>query len=66
MQTVNIAIDVILAAIFLACVIASAKKGIIRTVLEIVAFLAAIVLAFQLAAPFARTCYNTFLSSRVE
>ena len=62
----NIAIDVILAAIFLACVIASAKKGIIRTVLEIVAFLAAIVLAFQLAAPFARTCYNTFLSSRVE
>ena len=58
----NIAIDVILAAIFLACVIASAKKGIIRTVLEIVAFLAAIVLAFQLAAPFARTCYNTFFT----
>lgn len=62
----NIAIDVILAAIFLACVIASAKKGIIRTVLEIVAFLVAIVLAFQLAAPFAKTCYDTFLSSRVE
>lgn len=62
----NIAIDVILAAIFLACVIASAKKGIIRTVLEIVAFLAAIVLAFQLAAPFARTCYDMFLSARVE
>lgn len=62
----SIAIDVILGVLFLASVIASAKKGIIRTVLEIAAFLIAIVLAFQLSAPLAKTCYDSFLSSRVE
>ncbi len=62
----SLAIDVCLLAVLLVAVIASAKKGLVRTVLELVAFAAALLLAVQLCAPMAKACYENVLSERVE
>lgn len=59
-------IDIILIGILLIAIFASAKKGIVRTVLEIAAFVLSLVLAAQIAAPMAKTLYSSFLSERVE
>ncbi len=60
------AIDILFLAILVFAVIVSAKKGLVRTVLEIAAFVLSVVLAAQLAAPMANTCYDSFLSEQVE
>lgn len=62
----QIVIDLILLGVFLAAVFISAKKGIVRTVLDVVAFVLALVLAAQLSAPLAKGCYDAMLSDRVE
>lgn len=62
----QIAIDLILLGVFVAAVLISAKKGIVRTVLDVVAFVLALVLAAQLAGPLAQGCYDAVLSERVE
>lgn len=62
----QLAVDLIFLVILVVAVIASAKKGIVRTVLEIAAFVLSVVLAAQLAAPMANTCYDSFLSEQVE
>ncbi len=59
-------IDVVLIGILLVAVFTSAKKGIVRTVLEIGAFVLSLVLAAQIAAPMAKTFYSSFLSERIE
>lgn len=66
MISLTLAIDVGLLAIVLITVIVSAKKGLVRTVLELVAFAAAVLLAAQLCAPMATACYDNILSARVE
>ncbi len=62
----SLAIDLCLLAVLLIAVLASAKKGLVRSVLELVAFVAAVFLAVQLCAPMAKACYETVLSERVE
>ena len=62
----SLAIDLGLLAVVLISVIVSAKKGLVRTVLELVAFAAAILLAAQLCTPMATACYDNLLSARVE
>lgn len=62
----SLALDLGLIAVLAVAVLASAKKGLVRTVLELVAFAAAILLAVQLSAPMAKTCYENVLSERVE
>lgn len=59
-------IDIILLGILLVAIVASAKKGIVRTVLEIAAFVLTLVLAAQIAAPAAKMLYSTFMSDRIE
>ncbi|MGN0519256.1 MAG: CvpA family protein [Candidatus Fimenecus sp.] len=59
-------IDIIFVCIFFAAVVVAAKKGIVRTVLDIAAFVLTVVLAAQIAAPMARTLYSTFMSDRIE
>lgn len=59
-------IDVILLVVLLAAVWISAKKGIVRTVLDVVAFVLALFLAAQLSTPLAKGCYDALLSERVE
>lgn len=59
-------IDLILLIIFLAAIGVSAKKGIVRTVLDVVAFVLALVLAAQFSTPLAKGCYDALLSERVE
>lgn len=62
----SLVIDIILLGILVVAIIFSAKKGIVRTVLEIAAFVLTLVLAAQIAAPAAKTLYSSFLSERVE
>ena len=62
----SLAIDLSLVAVVLISVIVSAQKGLVRTVLELVAFAAAILLAAQLCTPMATACYDNLLSTRVE
>ncbi|MGN0571550.1 MAG: CvpA family protein [Candidatus Fimenecus sp.] len=59
-------IDIILLCLFLTAVVISAKKGIVRTVLDIAAFVLTVVIASQIAAPMAKSFYSTFLSERIE
>ncbi|MEG2080599.1 MAG: CvpA family protein, partial [Oscillospiraceae bacterium] len=62
----NIIIDVILAVVFLAIVIFAAKKGFVLSILEVAAFILAIVLAFQLAAPFSTAIYDGFMGKSIQ
>lgn len=62
----SLAIDLSLLAVVLICVAVGAKKGLVRTVLELVAFAAAVLLAVQLCTPMATACYDNLLSARVE
>lgn len=62
----SLVIDLGLLAVVVICVITGAKKGLVRTVLELVAFAAAILLAVQLCTPMASACYDNLLSARVE
>lgn len=62
----SLTIDFVLLAFVLITVIVSAKKGLVRTVLELVAFVAAILLSAQFCTPMATACYDNVLSARVE
>lgn len=62
----SIVIDIILVAVIIGLVIYSAKKGVIVTVLEVVAFIVAIFLASQAAAPVASGMYTAFFQKTVE
>lgn len=62
----GIVIDIILVAVVVIAVILSAKKGIIVTLLEVVAFIAAVFLASQCAAPVASGMYTAFFQKNVQ
>ena len=57
----SIILDVILIAIFAAYVIFAAKKGFIRSLLELVAAVLSLFLAFQLSPVFAQATYDGFV-----
>lgn len=59
-------IDILLICIFLAAVLVAAKKGIVRTVLDIAAFVLTVLLAAQIASPIAKTLYSSCMSDRIE
>ncbi len=62
----GIVIDIILVAVVVIAVVLSAKKGIIVTLLEVVAFVAAVFLASQCAAPVASGMYTAFFQKNVQ
>ena len=61
----SIILDVILIAIFAAYVLTAAKKGFIRTLLELVAVVAAIFLSFQISPVIAQGAYDGFVESQI-
>lgn len=62
----NIVIDIILLAIVILIVVLSAKKGILVTIAELVAFALAIVCASFTAKPIAEAMYTSFFHKSVE
>lgn len=62
----GIVLDVVLILILAAIVISSAKKGIMKTLVELAAFALAIFLAAQTAQPMANGMYKAFFSKSVE
>lgn len=61
----SIILDVILIAIFAVYVITAAKKGFIRTLLELVAVVAAIFLSFQISPVISQTVYDGFVEKEI-
>ena len=49
----NIILDIIIVAIVVICVFLSAKRGFTRTIIELVGFVAAILIAINLSTPVA-------------
>lgn len=66
----SLVLDLIIVAILAICVIAAAKKGFMRTLVELVGFVAAIVIAFAFSGPLAEFTYSKLIepaaSSTVE
>ena len=61
----SIVLDVILVAIFAAYVILAAKKGFVRTLLELVAVIAAVFLAFQISPVVAQGAYDGLVEKQI-
>lgn len=61
----SIILDIILVAIFAAYVLFAAKKGFVRTLLELVAVVAAIFLSFQISPVIAQTAYDGFVEKQI-
>lgn len=61
----SIILDIILIAIFAAYVFFAAKKGFIRTLLELVAVVAAIVLSFQISPVVAQSAYDGLVEKQI-
>ncbi len=61
----SIILDIILIAIFAAYVLFAAKKGFVRTLLELVAVVAAIFLSFQISPVIAQTAYDGFVEKQI-
>lgn len=57
----SIALDIILIVIFAAFVLTAAKKGFVKTLLELVAFAAALVLSYQFSPVVAQGAYDGFV-----
>ncbi len=60
----TLALDVILAGIFIALVIAAAKKGFVLTALEVVAIIAALLCSSYISEPIAQISYDMFLKEK--
>lgn len=54
-------IDIIALAIIVLCIIVSAKKGFVKTIVEFVGFIAAIIVAFTVSTPLAGTFYDKMI-----
>jgi len=59
------AVDIVLLILFAGMVVSGAAKGFVKTVLGMVAMLAALFAAYQLSALLAPAVYNTFISEKV-
>lgn len=65
-EDMGIILDLIFLCIAVAAIVVAAKKGIVKTVLDIVAFVLAVVLSAQLATPFAEGVYDAFLGESLQ
>ncbi len=54
-------IDIIALAIIVLCILISAKKGFVKTIVEFVGFIAAIVIAFTVSTPIAGSIYDNIV-----
>lgn len=61
----SIILDIVLVAIFAGYVFFAAKKGFVRTLLELVAVVAAIVLSFQISPVISQTVYDGFIEKEI-
>lgn len=61
----SIILDIVLVAIFAAYVFFAAKKGFVRTLLELVAVVAAIFLSFQISPVVSQTVYDGFVEKQI-
>jgi len=59
-------IDILFLAIVIVFAVLAYRRGLLKTVLEVVAFFAAIILAIYVATPTANLFYNSFVKSSVE
>lgn len=62
----SIILDLAVVAVIIINVLLSAKKGFVKTVVEVVGFIAALSLAFSLSTPIAEYSYDTFIGPAVE
>ncbi len=62
----SIILDIIIVAIIAICVFLSAKRGFARTVIELVGFVAAILIAINLSNPVANFVYDKAVSPTIE
>lgn len=61
----SIILDIILVSIFVSYVFFAAKKGFVRTLLELVAVVAAIFLSFQISPVISQTVYDGFVEKEI-
>lgn len=61
----SILLDIILIAIFVVYIILATQKGFVRTVLELVATIAAVFLAFQFSPIIAQSVYDGFVEEKI-
>ncbi len=61
----SIILDIVLVAIFAAYVFFAAKKGFVRTLLELVSVVAAIFLSFQISPVVSQTVYDGFVEKQI-
>lgn len=61
----SLALDIVLIAVFAAIVFAAAKKGFVKSLLELAAFFLAMFLAFQFSSVIAEKAYDSFLRERL-
>lgn len=62
---VSIILDIVLIVIFVAFILVAAKKGFAKTLLELVAVVAALVLSYQLSPIAAQTTYDSLLKQKM-
>ncbi len=58
---VSILIDLIIVAIILIVTLISAKQGFVRTLISVVGFVAAVIIAFNVSGPLANTTYDKYI-----
>ena len=64
-MTFGLILDLIIAAIVILCVFFSARRGFVRTLLELVGFIAAIVIAFTVSSPLADMTYDNIIGPSI-
>ncbi len=57
----NLVIDLIVIAIIAVCVMLSARKGFVKTFIEVAGFVAAIILTFTISSPLAQVTYDKII-----
>ena len=62
---IGILLDLIIVAIIAICVVFSAKRGFMRTLLEVVGFIAAFVIAFTVSSPLADMTYDNIVEPSI-
>lgn len=61
----NFVIDLIVVAIVAICVLLAAKKGFVKTLVEVVGFIAAISLTFTISTPLAEATYDKMIEPKI-
>lgn len=62
----SVIIDLIIIAVIAVCAVISSKQGFVKTLVEIVGFIAAFAIAFYISTPLAEFSYNKIIGPSVE